>query len=461
MLDGPRPAAQPYGLIRIVQVRNENVPGVFGALATAIGNAGANLGTIETVHISQHHVIRDLDVHVRDAGHLAATLDAIRSVRAVEIVEVRDEVLDAHRGGKIHMQSTSRIDSVAQLRRIYTPGVAEVCRRIAEDRGQAALYTGIRRSVAMVTDGSAILGLGSIGAVAGMPVMEGKAALLAELTGLSGVPILLDTTDVDAIVDTVRHVADTFGGIHLEDIAAPHCFEVTERLKAELEIPVMHDDQDGTAAVVYGALLNGCARAGIDLASATVGQIGLGAAGQAISRLIMHETGRAVMGVDLNADNLARHTASGGSEASLDQVMASCHIVIATTGVKNLIEPEMVRRGQVILALSNPDPEIAPQVALEQGAAAVGDGRTVNNLLGYPGIWLGALASEASTITPAMLTVAGATLAALTDDPAELLPDPLDIGVHRAVGYAVATAAIQTGIGRLTDWTEELEPAQP
>jgi len=448
-------ASPDYGLIRTIQVRNENIPGVLGALATAIGQAGANIGNIQTVHMSQNHVLRDIDVLVRDESHLSDVLAAVSALEGIEVVETRDEVLGLHRGGKIEMVSRHPVDSIAMLRKVYTPGVADVCRRIAEDPDRKRLYTAIPHTVAIVTNGTAVLGLGNIGLAPSMPVMEGKAALLHQFVGISGVPILVDSSDIDVVVETVIRIAETFGGIHLEDIASPACFEIVDRLRLALNIPVMQDDQDGTAAVVLGAVLSASKATQRAIRRQVIGQIGLGAAGQAVADLLMHTTDNTVLGADISGESLERHKAHGGTPATLDEIMAKADIVIATTGVKDLIPPESVRPGQIILALSNPDPEIDPAVALKQGAVLAADGRGVNNVLGYPGIWRGALQSRATEINREMLVAAGQALSELSG-PGELMPSPLDLDVHRRVAYEVGKAAVATGVGAEIG-AEELE----
>lgn len=439
-----------YGLIRTIQVRNENVPGVLGALATVIGEGEANIGNIATVHISQNYVLRDIDVLVRDEQHLGELLDRVNALEHVQVLEARDEVLDLHRRGKIEMVSRHPVDSIAMLRKVYTPGVADVCLRIADQPKQARLYTGINHTVAIVTDGSAVLGLGNIGLAPSMPVMEGKAALLHQFVGVSGVPLLIEAASMEEFIESVVSFAPTFGGIHLEDIAAPQCFEIVERLRERLTIPVMQDDQDGTAAVVLGAVLAATKTSQRSLSQQSIGQIGLGAAGQAIADLLMHATGNAVMGADLSAESLERHKSHGGIQSDIEEIMGKANLVIATTGVEGLIKPEMVREGQVILALSNPSSEIDPQIAMAHGALLAADGRAVNNVLGYPGIWSGALRTNASQINREMLMAAGQALADLSND-GELMPSPLNLDVHRRVGYEVARAAVETGVGMPDD----------
>ncbi|HEY9072525.1 MAG TPA: malic enzyme-like NAD(P)-binding protein, partial [Desulfobaccales bacterium] len=332
------------------------------------------------------------------------------------VLEVRDEVLELHQKGKIAIRSRYKIDSLATLRRVYTPGVAEVCLKIAEDPSLARLYTSTCHFVAIVTDGTAVLGLGDIGALAGMPVMEGKAMLMETLVGLSGIPILLNTKDPDAIVATVAAIAPTFAAIQLEDISAPRCFDIETRLQEMLDIPVMHDDQHGTAVVTTAALTVATRQTGVNLGKAVIGQIGLGAAGTAIADMLMHLTGKPVLGADLTEDALVRHEKNGGKRSTLKEIMSNCDIVVSTTGAAGLIKPSMVRKGQIILALSNPNPEIDPQAALNAGAIFAADGNSVNNVLGFPGIFRGAVDTYAPRITPEMLMAAAETIANLTPD---------------------------------------------
>jgi malate dehydrogenase (oxaloacetate-decarboxylating) len=301
--------------------------------------------------------------------------------------------------------------------------------------------------VAIVTDGTAILGLGNIGPVAGMPVMEGKAALLQQLVGISGIPILLDTKDPDEIVATVKHIAPTFGGIQLEDISSPRCFYIEDRLVNELNIPVMHDDQKGTAVVVLAALINASKRANIDLKQAKIGLIGLGAAGLSIGKFLLQYTGNPALGTARTEASKQRHAEAGGIPSNFDEIMQKADIVVATSGVRGLIEPKKVRKGQIIFALSNPYPEITPEEARAAGAALAADGRSVNNLLGFPGIWRGALDAKASKINNEMLKAASLAIAAATEE-GRLVPSAVEPKVHLAVTHAVARAAMESGIAQ-------------
>jgi len=392
-------------------------------------------------------MVRDITVYTDNEQQLEQVLTAIRNNPGTSILAIRDEVLEVHQSGKIAIRSRYQVDNLATLRRVYTPGVAEVCNRIAADLKLARTFTAIGHLVAIITDGTAVLGLGDIGPVAGMPVMEGKAMLMETLVGLSGVPILLDTRDVDAIVETIANIAPTFAAIQLEDISAPRCFEIEERLIDRLNKPVIHDDQHGTAVVTMAALTNACRQTGKELHSAIIGQIGLGAAGNAIARMLMVLTGNPVLGTDLTQDALERLERSGGRAVSLDQLMYEAEIVIATTGVPGLIRPEMIRPGQIILALSNPRPEIEPEAAILAGAAFAADGKSVNNVLGFPGILRGAVDANATRISHEMLLAAATTIADLAPQ-GELVPNPLDKNVHKAVARAVARKAIEQGLAQ-------------
>ncbi|MCB0102439.1 MAG: NAD-dependent malic enzyme [Anaerolineales bacterium] len=434
-------------IMRIVRVRNSQKKGVLAKLLTAIAESGGNIGSMVMLTETSQHVVRDITITVEDETVLIAVLAAMESNEGTKIIEVRDEVLELHQKGKIAIRSRYPIESLTTLRRVYTPGVAEVCMRIAKDPSQARLYTSISHMVAIVTDGTAVLGLGDIGAVAGMPVMEGKAMLMESLVGLSGIPILLNTKDTDEIVNTIAAIAPTFAAIQLEDISAPRCFEIEERLQAMLDIPVLHDDQHGTAVVTTAALLTAAREAKKDLKKAVIGQIGLGAAGQAIGQMLMRLTGNPVHGADLSPEALSRFENLGGIKSNLKDIMATCDIVVATTGAPNLIKPEMVRKGQIILALSNPNSEIDPALAMERGAAFAADGKSVNNVLGFPGIFRGAVDSNSPRITQEMLVAAAETISNMT--PAgELVPSPLEKKVHQAVARAVAETAIKQGIAR-------------
>ncbi|PJZ00959.1 NAD-dependent malic enzyme [Bacillus vallismortis] len=430
-------------MIRTLMIETPSVPGNLGRVASAIGLLGGDIGEVETVKVGPNYTMRNITVQVENEEQLQEVIEAVQGLgEGIRLHTVSDEVLSAHEGGKIQMKSKMPIRSLAELGRVYTPGVADVCRLIEKEPEKASIYTTISNSVAIVTDGTAILGLGNIGSVAGMPVMEGKAALFDQLAGISGIPILLDTSDPEEIIKTVKHISPGFNGILLEDIGSPHCFEIEDRLKEELNIPVMHDDQHGTAVVTLAAAISACRSAGVDLKEAKVGQIGLGAAGVAICRMFMAYGVKAVYGTDKSEEAMNRLEQYGGQAvAGIEELMETCDIIIATTGVPGLIKPAFVRSGQVILALSNPKPEIEPEAALQAGAAYAADGRSVNNVLGFPGIFRGALNAKSKEINHDMLVAAAEAIAACTKQ-GDVVPQPLDSKVHHEVAAAVERAAL-------------------
>jgi len=434
-------------IVRTLRCKNVNIPGTLGKLATTIGKVGVDIGNITTVHLGPHYTIRDIDVYAENEEQLSRVISEVSKLKEVSVLQVRDAVLEFHKSGKIKMVSTVPITSLDTLRKVYTPGVAQVCRLIESQPSWKDTYTAIPYSVAIVTDGTAILGLGDIGPVAGMPVMEGKAALLQQLVGVSGIPILLNIKDADEIVETVKHIAPTFGGIQLEDIASPRCFYIEDRLVAELNIPVMHDDQKGTAVVTLAALINACRLTKVTLQEAKVGIIGLGAAGLSIGKFLLQYTGNPAMGTARTEASIKRHAEAGGIPSNLDEIMQKADIVIATTGVRGLIDPSKVRKGQIIFALSNPYPEITPEAARAAGAILAADGRSVNNLLGFPGIWRGTLDARATKINYEMLKAATLAIAGAAAE-GELVPSALDPKMHLAVTHAVARAAVESGLAQ-------------
>ena len=432
---------------RTLRVMNSQQVGTFARLLTAISSAGGNIGGIELLNETSTQVVRDITVFADDETELDWILQVVRKNRGTRLLDVRDDILALHLKGKIAIRSRYPIDSLTTLRQVYTPGVAEVCLKIAKDPKLAHMYTATSHLVAIVTDGTAVLGLGDIGPLAGMPVMEGKAMLMETLVGLSGVPILLNTKDPDKIIEIVTAISPTFAAIQLEDISAPRCFRIEEEIQKNIDIPVLHDDQHGTAVVATAVLTVASRKTGRDLKSSVIGQIGLGAAGNAIAKMLMEITGNPVIGTDLSEEAMLRHEANGGERASLKELMAKCDIVVATTGAAGLIKPDMVRKGQIILALSNPHPEIEPEVALKNGAIFAADGKSVNNVLGFPGIFRGAVDTWVPRITNEMLIAASMAIADYTPED-QLVPNPLDKNLHRAVAHAVASKAIEQGIAR-------------
>src|ERR687885_2672171 len=423
-------------------------PGRLAKLAGTIAEGGGLIGDIVTINVGREHSIRELTVEVQDRDQAERIAEMVGSLDGFNVLFARDRALLRHVGGKLTIESTRPVRTVQDMRDVYTPGVARACQAIAEDPSLAGELTMIGRSVAICTNGTRVLGLGDIGCVASMPVMEGKAVFYHQLAHVSAMPILIDTKDVDEFVETVVRIAPTFGGIHLEDISAPECFEIEARLIEALPQPVMHDDVHGTAVVTLAAVIVACREADLELEDAVVGQIGLGAAGFGIAALMLDGKVRRVLGSDPDEETHERARAKGIEITDMETVMREADLVVATTGKADLIKPEMVRRGQVILPLTNPYPEIDPEVAVEAGAAFASDGTIVNNVLGYPGIFRGALLAGATEINLPMKLAAAEAIASLNAD-AGLVPDALDPKVHEQVADAVKQAAIESGVARL------------
>ena len=430
------------------RVRQPHRTGQLAAVAGAIAEGGGLIGDVTTINVGRESSIREITLAVEDHDQAERVVDLLNKLEGVEVLWSRDRALLRHEGGKLFISSTRPVRTVQDMRDVYTPGVARACVAISENPSLAGELTMIGRSVAICTNGTRVLGLGDIGPVPSMPVMEGKAVFYHQLANVSAMPILIDTKDVDEFVETVVRIAPTFGGIHLEDISAPECFEIERRLIEALPKPVMHDDVHGTAVVTLAAALVACRHAGISLEREVVGQIGLGAAGYGIAALMADAGAKRVVASDPNPLSHDRARQKGIEIADLETVMKEADLVVATTGVPGLIDPSLVREGQVILALTNPYSEIEPEAAIQAGAAFAADGTSVNNVLGYPGIFRGALLSGAEEITLQMKLAAAEALADLTQE-SELVPDALDPKVHERVSTAVRDAAVESGVARM------------
>ncbi len=429
----------------VLHVRLKHRPGQLARFAEAIAEQGALLGDITTLKLGEEDSVREVTIETADEAHTNHVLAAISKVEGAEILSVTDRVFECHQGGKLHSTSRVKLKRLRDLRYIYTPGVARVAKAIEKHPEMARDLTTIGNSVGIFTNGTRVLGLGNVGPLASMPVMEGKAVLYDRFAQISATPILIDTLDVPKFIETVMLLSLTFGGIHLEDIRIPDCYQIEDELKAKLDKPVMHDDQHGTATVALSAVMNACQLTGIDLKNATVGQIGLGAAGGAIASLMMAYGVGHVMVFDPNPLAIERIQALGAQSVTMETIMSKADIVIAATGKPGLISPSLVRKGQVLFPLSNPDPEIDPRDALAAGAVFAADGRSINNALAFPGLFRGALSSKSRSITQGMMLAASKTIAAHAEK-GEVVPSPLNTGVHHAVAEAVAAAARAEGL---------------
>jgi malate dehydrogenase (oxaloacetate-decarboxylating) len=425
----------------ILIVETIHQPGSLASVLLVIAEAGLAIEHLTALRRDQGRTLWEITLEMDEEAD-RSLYDRIEQLPNARFVGKSDRVFNRHRGGKIKTVASLPINTLQVLRDIYTPGVARVCLAIKADPQAAHEFTNLDNTVAIVTNGTAILGLGNIGPLAGLPVMEGKAALFADLVGISGVPILLTDTEPEKVVATIAAIELSFGAIQLEDFAAPECFEIEQKLRERVAKPVLHDDQHGTAVVALAALINAARQAGRSLRDSVIGQVGLGAAGTGIVRLLRAYGVERVLGADRSPDAVARLVALGGEGATLEDIMARADIVIATTGVKGLIKPEWVRAGQVILALSNPDPEIEPLLARERGAAFAADGKGINNVLAFPGLFKGALSARVTHFSDAMLMAAADAIAKLARGD-ELVPDPLDKAVHERVAEAVRAAALE------------------
>jgi len=446
-----------------LRVRLVDAPGSFADLARAIADAGGLLDAIDLVRVEPGAKIRDVSVLATDAAHADAIVAACRAVPGIEVEHVSDRTFLLHLGGKVHMDANAPVKTRDDLSMAYTPGVARVCRAIADDPDTVWNLTIKRNTVAVVTDGSAVLGLGDIGPEAAMPVMEGKALLFKEFGGVDAWPICLATKDTDAIVATVEAIAPGFGGINLEDISAPRCFEIEDRLRERLDIPVFHDDQHGTAVVVLAAFLNALRVVGKRVEDVKVVVTGIGAAGVAVTKTLQAAGVRRVVGADskgvvhpgrgdLNAvkRRYAEETAPEDC-GSADEALAGADVYIGLSqpGAVSVDGIRSMAADAIVFAMANPTPEVSPE-EIAGLAAVVATGRSdypnqINNVLAFPGIFRGALDVRASAITEAMEVAAGHALAGTIGanelSPDYIVPSVFNRDVVPSVAGAVAPPA--------------------
>ena len=439
-------------------------PKGVGRITTAVGDAGGQVVAVDVVESHADLLVVDLTCNAGDAQHAEAITAAVGRLDGVRVHKVSDRTFLLHLGGKLEVTSKVPLRTRDDLSMAYTPGVARVCRAIAANPGDARKLTIKRNTVAVVTDGSAVLGLGNIGPAAALPVMEGKALLFKQFGGVDAWPVCLDSQDPDEIVRTVQLLAPVFGGINLEDIAAPRCFEVEQRLRALLDIPVFHDDQHGTAIVVLAALTNALRVVGKPLHQVRIVLSGAGAAGVAIIKILQAEGARHLVacdragvihpdrqGLDASKRWVAAHTNPDGLRGLLPDALAGADVFVGVSGA-NLLEPEDIKAmaaDAIVFALANPDPEVDPAGA-RRHAAVVATGRSdepnqINNVLAFPGVFRGALDAGARQITEAMEVAAARAIAGMVRDeelrPDYIVPSVFDKGVAPAVAKAVQDAA--------------------
>ena len=447
-----------------------NKPGMLGKIATRIGEAGGSIGAIDTVRAEGKSLVRDITINCENEDHEKRIVAGLNGIDGVEVVASSDRTFLVHLGGKIEVKSKLPLKTRDDLSMAYTPGVARVCMEIARKPEMSHNLTIRKNTVAVVSDGSAVLGLGNIGPRAAMPVMEGKCQLFKEFGDVNAFPLCIDLHTADEIVDFVKAVAPTFGGINLEDIAAPTCFEVEERLKAELDIPVFHDDQHGTAVVMMAGLINALRVVGKQIQDCKIVVAGVGAAGVACTKIMLEAGAKNVIGCDskgavhrgrpgLNSSKAeyAELTNPDNFEGSLKEALAGADIFIGLSA-PNLItrkEVESMADKPIVFAMSNPDPEITPEEAGEVGVMATGRSdypNQINNVLAFPGIFAGALRAGAREINQQMNLAAAQAIASLVSEEelaAEyIIPSVFHPRVGKVVSRAVRKAANETGVCR-------------
>jgi malate dehydrogenase (oxaloacetate-decarboxylating) len=465
----PTPSAS-YSLT--LRVRLSSRAGSLGELTTAIGKAGGDIGAIDIVTVGNDYIIRDISVSSVSSKHGEQIVDAVKNVDGVELLQVSDPTFLMHLGGKIEVVPKVPLKTRSDLSMAYTPGVARICDAIYREPDKAFTLTIKKNTVAIVTDGTAVLGLGDIGPAAALPVMEGKAMLFKVFAGVDAFPICLNTKDPDEIVRTVKAISPVFGGINLEDISAPRCFQIEERLREELDIPVFHDDQHGTAVVVLAALINALKLVGKEIGDVKVVVNGVGAAGVACSKIIMAAGVRNIVGCDQTGalyrgrrenmnwmkDWYAQNTNPNEEKGTVHEVIKGADVFLGLS-VPGVIDQEDVKamaEKPIVFAMANPVPEIMPEDAAEY-VAVMATGRSdypnqINNVLSFPGIFRGALACRAARINEEMKLAAANAIAGIISDaelhPEYIVPSVFDKRVAEAVAKEVEMAAHRTGVAR-------------
>lgn len=447
-----------------------NQVGMFGKIATAIGDIGGDIGAVDIVRAGKGFIIRDFTVNARDEMHEKDIIEAVKKIEGVRVIHVTDRTFLQHQGGKIEIHNKVPVKNRNDLSRVYTPGVARVCMAIYKDREKAYRFTIKRNSVAIVTDGSAVLGLGDIGPEAALPVMEGKAMLFKEFANIDAFPICLSTQDTEEIISTVKHIAPVFGGINLEDISAPRCFEIEQRLKQEIDIPVFHDDQHGTAVVVLAALINAAKVAGRELEGLRTVISGAGAAGTACCSILREvgitdiivcdREGILFRGREKHMNPVKKWISENTNprmiKGGISNALIGADLFIGVS-VPNLISADDIKQmaaDPIVFALANPEPEIAPEDAYPY-VRILATGRSdypnqINNMLCFPGLFRGLLDSRAKTVNEEIKLSAARAISSVVDQKElsqdYIVPSIFDRKVVTAVASAVADAAHRTGV---------------
>lgn len=455
----------------ILRLELENTGATYGRLAKTIGESGGDIVAVDVIQVNKNTALRDVTVQASDREHAEQIVKALEALPGVRVINVSDRTFLLHLGGKIEVHAKSPVKNRDDLSRVYTPDVARVCMAIHEDPTKAFQLTIKRNTVAIVSDGTAVLGLGDIGPSAAMPVMEGKAMLFKQFAEVDAFPICLDTKDPDEIVRIVKAIAPVFGGINLEDISAPRCFDIEERLRDELDIPVFHDDQHGTAVVLLAGLLNAVKVVGKRLEDVKVVVTGIGAAGVACSKMLLAAGVKNVIGVDrqgalargIEYENpvwtwYAANTNPENLTGRLSDVIHGADVFIGLSGpgVLKVEDIQSMASDPIVFAMANPTPEIAPEEA-EPYVRVLATGRSdypnqINNVLCFPGIFRGALSARASTINEEMKLAAARAIASIVTDEElnenYIIPSVFNPRISKTVSQAVMEAAVASGVAR-------------
>ena len=455
-----------------LRIKIHNKPGKLGEITTAIGRANGDIEAVDIVSVGKDFLIRDITVNATSEQHDKEIVDSVNAIDGVEVVNASDRTFLIHLGGKIETVSKIPLKTRSDLSMAYTPGVARVCEAIHKDPEKAFTLTIKKNTVAVVSDGTAVLGLGDIGPAAAMPVMEGKCQLFKEFGGVDAFPICLDTKDPHEIVETVKRIAVAFGGINLEDISAPRCFEIEDRLKEVLDIPVFHDDQHGTAVVVLAALINALKIVGKKMEDIKVVVNGVGAAGVACSKIVMAAGVHNIIGCDTTGaiyegrgehmnwvkDWYAQNTNPKKEKGSIHDVIKGADVFLGLSAPGVIDEKDLANMAKdpIVFAMANPTPEIMPEDAVGL-VAVMATGRSdypnqINNVLCFPGIFRGALNCRASQINEEMKLAAAHAIAGIIGEdelhPDYIIPSVFDRRVGEAVAREVEAAAYHTGVAR-------------
>ncbi len=449
-----------------IRLEVPNRAGMLANVTQAIASVGGNLGEITLVERTRKISTRDISIDAASTEHAEQIVQAVKALPDIKTIDVYDRTFNLHRGGKIHMQSKLALHNQGDLAMAYTPGVGRICNAIAKDPEQVYSLTIKSNTVAIVTDGSAVLGLGNLGAEAALPVMEGKAMLFKEFAGIDAFPICLANQDTDTIIETVKNIAPVFGGVNLEDISAPRCFEIEARLRQEMDIPVFHDDQHGTAIVSLAALINALKLVNKSIEDVRIVINGAGAAGVAIARLLRKAGANTILMCDSKGilsktrPDLNEQKREFAIEATgtLAGAMSGSDVFLGVSA-PGVVTPDMVRsmaKNPIVMAMANPIPEIQPELVMDD-VAVMATGRSdypnqINNVLAFPGVFRGALDCRASTITANMYLEAASAIASLVNptdlDREHIIPSVFDERVVTAVAAAVQRAARQDGVAR-------------